>query len=103
MSETISPRIDTSGLSPMALGRLNIQLDKLWRFQGKVMSMAAWIDSQETIEKTTSDGMIDWNGTTFNRMDYAQQRAYEARLSAKTYYYINGTVVAKVVYDAVRP
>lgn len=87
-------------LSPMQLGRLNAALDKLYRFSDGVRSLRAEFDRAPAIEKSEGDGMIDWSRTKFNRMDYREQAAYEARLKAKRYYYVNSLQVPKIVFDA---
>ncbi|WP_244541419.1 hypothetical protein [Rhizobium tibeticum] len=47
--------------------------------------------------------MIDYSRTHFNRLgSYAEQDAYIARLKAKRHFYLNGWVVPKLVYDAIK-
>jgi hypothetical protein len=92
--------IQTSNLSPMQLGRLNIALDKRYRFDGVVMTLREKIEASEGVKREW-DGMADWSRTKFNRMSGAEQRAYEAKLKARRYYTVDGTVVPKIVHDAV--
>lgn len=94
---------NTANLSPMQLGRLNAALDKLYRYSDGVRTLRANIERLAAIgklEKAEYDGTVDWNRRRFNRMNAAEQRAYEARLKAKRYYTINGHHVPKIVYDA---
>lgn len=47
--------------------------------------------------------MIDYSRRHFNRLaSHKEQDAYIARLKAKRYFYVNGWVVPKLVYDAIR-
>lgn len=47
--------------------------------------------------------MVDYSRTRFNRLAFHKaQDAYIARLNAKRYFYVNGWVVPKLVYDALR-
>lgn len=94
---------NTEGLSPMALGRLNKALDKLYRFPDGVRSLRAQIESFPAIEKRESDGMIDFSRAKFNRLDDAEQAAYTAKLKARRYFWINDLQVPKIVYDACQP
>lgn len=94
-----------SKLTPMQFGRVQLALEKQYRFADGVRTLREELQRMAAIapiEKTESDGMIDWNRTTFNRLDYKGQAAYEARLKAKRYYYASGLVVPKIVYDAIK-
>lgn len=93
-------KLDTSSLSPMALGRLNAALDKLARYDGQVRSLRDHIATL-TGEKREGDGMIDYSRRRFNAMSGEEQRAYEARLKARRYYYVDGWQVPKIVWDCV--
>lgn len=97
---------DTDALSPIQAGRLNAALDRQYRFDGTVRTLRAHIEHMATsgpLEFSEGDGMIDYSRTRFNRMESNRdQDAYIARLKAKTYYYVNGWVVPKLVYDALR-
>lgn len=77
-------------------------LDKLIRVDGKVMTYRQLIAGATASDKSTFNGMIDWNRRKFNNMDAKEQRAYETRLKAKTYYAIRGVIVPKLVYDAIK-
>lgn len=92
--------IKTDNLSPMHLGRLNVALDRLYRFDGVVMTLREKIESSEGIKREW-DGMAKWSQTKFNRMNGVEQRAYEAALKAKREYTVDGLVVPKIVHDAV--
>lgn len=92
--------LDTSKLSPMALGRVNAALDKLARYSGEVRTLRAHLETLQGL-KTEGDGFIDYNRRRFNAMDYKQQAAYEARLRAKRYYYVDNWQVPKIVWDCV--
>ena len=95
-------RINTEGLTPMQLGRLNAVLDKLWNHNGTVKTMRQIIDGKPPeAEKSSSDGMINWKRRHFNSLDYRGQEAYEARLRAKRYFYFGETQIPKVVFDAI--
>ena len=90
----------TDSLSPMQLGRLNAALDRQHRFADGVRTLRAELERAQVLEKSETDGMVDWSRTRFNRMDGREQAAYEARLKARRYYYINNVQVPKIVYDA---
>ena len=102
--------INTDGLSPMALGRLNKALDGLIRIDGEVMTWRASI-APLSGRKRESDGMASYSRTRFNRMTQRDQDAYIARLKAKRVYMLavplagyDGDAwreVPKVIYDAV--
>ena len=95
-------RIDVSGMTPHQAARANAALDSLVRIDGQVMSWRAFIESCDAIEKSESDGMIDYSRSHFNRLDHDGQARYMARLKTKRMYYVNGYVVRKLVYDAVK-
>ena len=96
--------INTHGLTPMQVGRLNKALDTLVRIDGVVMS---WRDyALTTVRKRETDGMADYSRTRFNRMNGREQAAYMARLEAKRVYILEdaegfGRAVSKVIFDAV--
>ena len=95
-------RINTEGLTPMQLGRLNKVLDKLWNHNGTVKTMRQIIEGKPPeAMKSTGDGFMEWSRTKFNRMDGPQQKAYEARLRAKKFFFFGETQIPKVVYDAI--
>lgn len=96
----------TDSLSPMQSGRLQTALDRQYRFDGVVKTLRSHIEelaAADQLELSEGDGMIDYSRTHFNRLgSYAEQDAYIARLKAKRYFYLNGWVVPKLVYDAIR-
>lgn len=98
--------VTTDGLSPMQSGRLKAALDKEYRYDGMVRTLRSHIEALAAagpLELTEGDGMIDYSRTHFNRLgSYREQDAYIARLKAKRYFYVNGWVVPKLVYDAIR-
>ena len=92
-------------MSPKTLqaGRLRKELDRLYRFDGEALTLAAWLANQRTngpLDLTTCSGTIGWNRRHFNQLDHAGQRAYEARLAAKTHYFVNNVEVRKIIFDA---
>lgn len=94
---------DLSSLAPVQVARVNAALDKVYRFaDGHVCSLRQWLEAQTSIEKSESDGMIDFNRRHFNRLENGEQDAYMARLRNKRHYWINHTDVPKIVYDVVR-
>lgn len=96
----------THTLLPMQSGRLEAALDRQYRFNGLVQSLRSHIESMAAegpLELTEGDGMIDYSRTHFNRLgSNREQHAYIARLKARRYFYVNGWVVPKLVYDAIR-
>lgn len=96
----------TDGLSPMQSGRLKTALNKEYRYDGVVRTLRSHIEALAAagpLEMTEGDGMIDYSRTHFNSLgSYREQDAYIARLKAKRYFYVNGWVVPKLVYDAIR-
>lgn len=86
----------------MALGRVNAALEKLARYNGEVRTLRQHIETLDG-RKTEGDGFIDYNRRKFNAMSGAEQRAYEARLKARRYFYIDGWQVPKIVWDCVTP
>ena len=91
----------TDSLSPMQSGRLQSALDRQYRFDGVVKTLRSHIE--ELAAAGQLDGMIDYSRTHFNRLgSYAEQDAYIARLKAKRCFYVNGWVVPKSVYDAIK-
>jgi hypothetical protein len=98
--------LTTDGLSPMQSGRLKTALDKEYRYNGVVKTLRSHIEvlaAAGPLELTEGDGMIDYSRTHFNRLvSYREQDAYIARLKAKRYFYVDGWVVPKLVYDAIR-
>lgn len=97
----MTARIVTEGLGPMQKGRLDTALDRRHNRNGEIATLRAFIERGEGV-KSETDGMIDYNRTKFNRMNGSQQREYEARLKAKRYYLVDGWIVPKIVFDAVR-
>ena len=95
-------RINTEGLTPLQLGRLNRVLEKEWFYNGTIKTMRQIIDGKPPeAEKSSGDGMIDWKRRHFNSLDHKGQEAYEARLRAKRYFYFGETQIPKVVFDAI--
>jgi hypothetical protein len=92
--------LNTSTLSAMQLGRVNAVLDKRARYDGEVRTLREHIATLKG-EKREGDGMIDWNRRRFNAMRGDEQRAYEARLAARRYYYVDGWQVPKIIFDLV--
>ncbi|MEJ6849867.1 hypothetical protein V3589_27100 [Sinorhizobium fredii] len=96
----------TDGLSPMQSGRLKAALAKKYRYDGVVRTLQSHIEAlaaEGPLELTEGNGMIDYSRTHFNRLaSHKEQDAYIARLRAKRYFYVNGWVVPKLVYDAIR-
>lgn len=97
---------EIEALSPMQQGRLNAALDRQYRFDGVVKSLRSHIEvlaAAGPLEMTEGDGTIDYSRRHFNRLaSYKDQDAYIARLKAKRYFYVNGWVVPKLVFDAIR-
>lgn len=92
--------IKTDDLSPRNLGRLNAALDRRYRFDGVIMTLREKMETAEGVKREW-DGMAAWSRTKFNRMNGAEQRAYEAKLKARRQYTVDGIVVPKIVHDAV--
>lgn len=82
-----------------AAARLEKVLDGLIRVDGVVSTRKAFIERQPALVASVSDGKIDYSRRKFNSMNYQEQRAYEARLSAKRYYWINNIMMPKIVFD----
>ena len=97
---------NTDNLTPMQLGRLEAALDKQYRYHCVVKLLRdhiATLAAEGPLELSEGDGMIDYSRTHFNRLpSYKEQDAYIARLKAKRYFYVNGWVVPKLVYDAIK-
>lgn len=96
-------KISTDGMTPMAAGRLNKALGKLYRFRDGVRTLGEQIEREgvQLIEET--DAMIDYNRRRFNSMgSNREQDEYIARLKAKRLYWVNGRNVPKIVYDAIK-
>ena len=96
-------QINTSNLSPMALGRLNKALDTLYKFSDGVYSLRQYLVSLPSVSKEETNGMINWNRRHANSLAGSAYDEYEARLKAKRLYYVNNLLVPKIVYDAVTP
>ncbi len=95
---------NVNDLSPLQAGRLNAALDRQYRFSDGVRTLRAHIERMAAVgplERSESDGSIDFNRHKFNRMDYRQQAAYEATLKARRYYFVNDLKVPKIVFDAI--
>ena len=90
-----------SNLNAANTARLTAALDKLIRIDGKVMTYRQFVADASVADKTTFDGMIGWDRRKFNGMNEKEQRAYEARLKARTYYAVRGVIVPKLVYDSI--
>jgi hypothetical protein len=95
----------TEALSPLQQGRLDATLDRQYRFDGFVKSLRSHIEllaAAGPLDLTEGDGMI-YSRRHFNRLaSHNAQDAYIARLKARRYFYVNGWVVPKLVYDAIR-
>ena len=96
-------------LTPMQRGRVDKCLKKLfrWEIEGEkeVLSLGERIEGLGSLTKYASTNEWKYNRVKFNRMDYPEQEAYEARLKkGRTYsiLYDDGhiTDVPKVVFDA---
>lgn len=94
--------LNTEGLTPMQLGRLHACLAKVALYDGQVRTLGQHLAILSGVKKE-GDGYILWSRAKFNRMDAREQRAYEARLKAKRFYYVDGWQVPKIVWDAVIP
>lgn len=96
----------TDNLSPMHQGRLHAALAKHYRYDGTVRTLRQHIEELAAagpLDLSEGDGMIDYSRTHFNRLpSVREQDAYVARLRTKRYFYVNGWVVPKLVYDAIR-
>jgi hypothetical protein len=96
---------ETEALSPLQQGRLNAALDRQYRFGGVINSLRSHIEvlaAAGPLDLTEGDGMIDYSRRRFNRLaSHKAQDAYIARRKAKRYFYVNGWVVPKLVYDAI--
>jgi len=96
----------TESLTPMQSGRLKVALDRPYRFDGVVKTLRGHLEelaASGPLDLTEGDGMIDYSRTHFNRLgSFKEQDAYIARLKAKRYFYVNGWVVPKLVFDAIR-
>ena len=95
-------KIDLSSFSRLDRGRVEALLDKVLRWEDGDYTTRQWIEKQSRIHKSQGDGMLNFNRTRYNRLDRDGQAAYEARLRAQRFYYLNGREVPKLVYDAVR-
>ena len=93
-------RLNTSKLTPMQRGKLIALLAKRARYDGEVMTLGEHIATLQGV-KSQGDGMIDWNRRRFNKMLAQEQRAYEDRLKAKRYFYVDGWQVPKIVWDCI--
>lgn len=97
---------NTDNLTPMQRGRLEAALDKQYRYHCVVKPLRdhiATLAAEGPLDLSEGDGMIDYSRTHFNRLlSLKEQDAYIARLKAKRYFYVNGWVVPKLVYDAVK-
>jgi hypothetical protein len=103
MNKGTASKFNLENLSPLALGRLRQQLDKLYSFADGVFTLRYAIERLQTVEKTVSDGMIDYNRRYFNRLGSNEdQEKYIANLKAKKLYFVNNIKVPKLVYDAIK-
>jgi hypothetical protein len=95
-------RFNTSHLSPLELGRLQVQLDKLYSFTDGVFTLRHAIERLPSVEKQVRDGMMNYSRRYFNSLGSNEaQDKYVANLQAKRLYFVNGIQVPKCVYDAV--
>lgn len=59
----------------------------------------AWLDGQPELQCRTTDGMVALRRSATNRMSSDQLAAHEARLRARTLYWVNDVNVPKLVYE----
>jgi hypothetical protein len=94
-----------ANLTAATEARLAKSLAQLYRFDGVVMSLGAYLDSKEFEVVEREEGKIQYNRHKFNAMGYAEQAAYEKKLAEKvTRYYAefaDGTLltIPKLVAD----
>lgn len=69
-------KFNLENLSPLAQGRLRQQLDKLYSFGDGVFTLRYAIERLQTVEKTVSDGMMDYNRRYFNRLGSNEVAAF---------------------------
>lgn len=94
--------ISNVGLTGAQITRLNALLEKQFNTDDGVKTQREIIEAMpEKPTKEIINGMIDWSRRKFNRMDYREQAAYQARLEAKRYYVVGSMIVPKMVFDAV--
>mgnify|MGYP001564506674 CR=1 FL=1 len=75
-------------LSAATEARTQKSLSKLYRFDGVVMTLGAYLDSKEFEVVEREEGKIEYNRRKFNNMDYREQAEYERKLAEKvTRYY----------------
>ena len=97
-------RFNTSHLSPLELGRLQVQLEKLYSFTDGVFTLRHAIERLPAVDKQVRDGMMNYSRRYFNSLGSNEaQDKYVANLQAKRLYFVNGIQVPKCVYDAVTP
>lgn len=96
------------GLTPMQIGRINKCLDKLFRWDGEVMSVRERLEKFHKkgllLSKHVSDKTIDYNRHKFNCMRGDEQAVYERRLRDGRYYWYDysegfSSQIPKIVYD----
>jgi hypothetical protein len=92
-------------LTPMQAGRVAAALDKRFNFScAGVMTLRAFIEKHAaTAYKETGDHSYTYSRTRFNRMNHAEQKAYDARLARPAYFFGYAPNVSiqipKIVYD----
>lgn len=96
------PKLVLKDMSPVQAGRVNVQLDKLYRLHcGAIVSLRDRLEALESLVFDTCNAVnLEYNRTTFNRLDHAGQKEYMRRLEAKKLYFISDIKVPKIVYDA---
>ncbi len=94
-------------LSPMQLANTEKALKKVYRFDGKVMSMQEKIDDLVLNEKVElkvfqEDKVKEWTRRQFNQATGEEQREHEQKVKEGgkvNVYYVGGYKVPKLVYD----
>jgi hypothetical protein len=83
----MSALFNLSDLSPMQIGRVNAALDKRFNFsEFGVATLRAFIEAHAPVaRKFIGDHSFEYSRTRFNRMNGAEQAAYEKRLARASY------------------
>lgn len=103
--EYFGTRFNIDELSPMQIGKLKATLERVWNFDDEgIMTMKAYIEKY-AVRKTTTDNMHKWRRAKFNKMNCAEQEAYEQKLKNGISYYVveendNMVEVPKIIYDS---
>jgi hypothetical protein len=98
---------DLTSLTPMARGRVEKSLDKKFNFSTQgILTLREFIERFPDGKKSVGDHMFKWNRHKFNRMSYAEQKAYESRLSKEAFFFnYSGDYsieIPKIVYDILK-